>query len=225
MNPTRNPFFSSAADFRRLYIFGAGGSGREVDWLAEQSWGGDVERIFLVDQLKYLRSAINNIPVQLLQNAEVKPDYRFTIALGDCGQRRKAAHACLDRGLLPITIVHPRAEISHWISLDEGVVICAGAVVSVNVTLGAYVHVNVGCTISHDVSIGEFTTMSPGVHIAGHVQIGRDVFIGTGASIINGQTDSPLIIGNGAVVAAGACVTQAVEPGAMVAGVPAVRKR
>jgi sugar O-acyltransferase (sialic acid O-acetyltransferase NeuD family) len=220
-----NPFYKQTADFRRLYIFGAGGSGREIDWLAEQSWGDEVERVFLVDQLEFLCSAINNIPVQLLQNVEVKPDCRFTIALGDGARRRRAAHACLDRGLLPTTIVHPRAEISHWVSLGEGVVICAGTAISVNVSLGDFVHVNVGCTISHDVSLGEFTTLSPGVHIAGHVQIGRGVFIGTGASIINGQSGQPLIIGDDAVVAAGACVTQSVEAGAMVAGVPAVRKR
>ena len=53
-------------------------------------------------------------------------------------------------------------------------------------------------------------------------KIGRDVWIGANAVILGGVT-----IGDGAVVAAGAVVTKDVEPGAVVAGVPArlLRKR
>jgi serine acetyltransferase len=53
-------------------------------------------------------------------------------------------------------------------------------------------------------------------------KIGRDVWIGANAVILGGVK-----IGNGAVVAAGAVVTKDVEPGAVVAGVPAclIRRR
>jgi acetyltransferase-like isoleucine patch superfamily enzyme len=53
-------------------------------------------------------------------------------------------------------------------------------------------------------------------------KIGRDVWIGANAVILGGVT-----IGDGAVVAAGAVVTNNVETGAVVAGVPAreIRKR
>lgn len=53
-------------------------------------------------------------------------------------------------------------------------------------------------------------------------RIGRDVWIGASATILGGVT-----IGDGAVIAAGAVVTKDVEPGAIVAGVPArlLRKR
>jgi acetyltransferase-like isoleucine patch superfamily enzyme len=88
-----------------------------------------------------------------------------------------------------------------------------------------HVHINIGCTVSHDSRIDDFATLSPGSHISGHVHVGPDVFIGTGACIINGSEDEPLTIGAGAVVAAGACVTRPVEAGTMVAGVPAVTKR
>ena len=47
-------------------------------------------------------------------------------------------------------------------------------------------------------------------------KIGRDVWIGANAVILGGVT-----IGDGAVVAAGAVVTKDVEPGTVVAGVPA----
>lgn len=216
---------TTIASYRKLYIFGAGGFGREVAWLAEQYLSSTVELVFLVDSERYLGPAINGIPVQLLKDAEPSPDSRFTVALGDVAQRRKMVDACLGRGLRPAQLIHPRAEISRWVIFGEGVTVCAGTTITVNVELRRHVQVNLGCTIGHDVVIGEFTTLSPGVHVSGYVQIGRDVFIGTGATIINGQLGRPLVIGDGAIVAAGACVTRAVEPGAMVAGVPAVRKR
>jgi len=68
------------------------------------------------------------------------------------------------------------------------------------------------------------TTLAPGVHVSGNVYIGQNVYVGPGASIINGRAGNPLIIGDGAVIAVGACVTKSVEAGAMAAGVPALRK-
>lgn len=225
MNGACNPFHQPDPGFQRLYVFGAGGHGREVAWLAEQTWGGAVVLQFLVDRPEYLREAVNGIPVRLLQDAEVGHDSRFVVALGDPANRRTATAACIAAGHVPATLVHPRVEMSQRVELGEGVVLCAGTVVTTDVVVGAHTHVNIGCTISHDVIVGEFSTLSPGVHVSGNVTIGRDVFIGTGACIINGTAGQPLTIGDGAVIAAGACITRPVEPGSLVAGVPATRKR
>ena len=111
------------------------------------------------------------------------------------------------------------------VALGPGSVICAGSILTVNIEIGAHVHINLGCTIGHDAVIGNFSTLSPGVHVSGNVQIGERVYIGTGATLINGHANDPLVVGDGAVIAAGACVTRSVESGAMVAGVPAIRKR
>jgi len=224
MKSACNPF-PAASDFNKLYIFGAGGHARELAWLAEQIWGQQIELIFLVDKPEYRRGPVNGIEVRLLSEISPASDCRFTVAIGDARTRRRAAHLCKTAGLQPVTLIHPRAEISRWATVDEGAVICAGTIITANVSVGPYVNINIGCTVSHDVSIMDFSTLSPGVHVSGHVQIGSDTLIGTGANIINGSPDKPLVIGSSAIIAAGACVTRPVEAGALVAGVPAERKR
>ena len=219
-----NQFRESTPGFRRLYIFGAGGSGREIAWLAEQAWGGRVGLHFIVDNPRYLTEPVNGIPVSLMDTLEGTGDARFVVGLGDPAQRKRIASAFLSAGHRPATLVHPRIEMSRWIEIGAGTVICANCVVTCNVSIGMHVQVNVGCSISHDVSIGDFSTLSPGVNVSGNVRIGRGVFVGTNACFINGHADKPLIIGDGAVIAAGACVTRDVPARSMVAGVPAVIK-
>jgi sugar O-acyltransferase (sialic acid O-acetyltransferase NeuD family) len=212
-------------NFCRLYIFGAGGHGRELAWLAHQAWGDAVEVQFVVDRPEFLGDPVNNFAISLLHDVDAGLDTRFVVALGDSAARRAATASCVSAGHVPATLVHPRVELSNHVELGDGVVLCAGVIVTTNIKIGKHVHVNIGCTISHDVRIGDYSTLSPGVHIAGNVVIGEDVFIGTGASVINGRLGEPLTIDDGAVIAAGACVTEPVGPRWMVAGVPAVRKR
>lgn len=220
-----NRFQVPAPDFERLLIFGAGGFGREVAWLARQCWGDRIDLCFMVDRPEFLVSEVGGIPVRMLGDCTSQSGTYYVVAVGDPTLREAAASACEAHGLSATTLVHPRAEASDSVVAGAGTVICAGSILTVDIALGAHVQVHVGCTVGHDVKVGDCSTLSPGAHVAGNVSIGRGVFIGTGANIINGHAGRPLVIGDAAVVAAGACVTSSVEPGAMVAGVPAVRKR
>ena len=223
----RNPHSASAQRYERLLIFGAGGFGREVAWLAQECWGERTDIVFCVDQPQYVSAPVNGIPVRLLQEfaGDISDRLAYVVAVGDPEQRIRIAGLHESMGIPPATLVHPRVEASRWIEIGPGSILCAGVIATTNIVIGAHVHINLDCTIGHDAVIGDYATLSPGVHVSGNVTIGRRVFVGTGATIINGSPTSPLLIGDGAVVAAGACVTRPVEPGALVAGVPAVRKR
>lgn len=207
---------------RRLSLFGAGGHGRELAWLAQEVHGPGLAIEFLVDDPRFVVDDVEGHPVRLLEDVEEGP---YVAAIGSPAARARAVVACDAAGLRATVLLHPRAEIAPTATFGEGSVVCAGSVVSVNVSVGRHVHVNVGCTVSHDVVLEDLATLSPGVRLAGNVRVETGAFLGIGATVINGHAGAPLVIGAGAVVAAGACVTENVAAGALVAGVPAVRKR
>lgn len=225
MSLSSNTSCEATHDCDRLCIFGAGGFGREVAWLVQQTWGKKLELFFAVDKPAYAGGETNGIPVVLTSNIVNPEGFHYVAAVGSPALRRSAVRHCEQFGMQATQIVHPRTEKSSLVEIGLGSIICAGCIITTNIIIGAHVHVNLACTIGHDVHIGDYTTISPGCHISGNVHIGSDVFIGTGAVIINGTADSPLTIGDGAVIAANACVLRSVEAGTMVAGVPAVTKR
>lgn len=209
----------------RHFIFGAGGMGREVAWLAREVIGDQVPLTFLVDDAAYLAPPQGGVDVRMVQDLEAGDTGSYVVALGDGRMRERGARACEAAGLRPTALIHPGVLHSEFVTFGDGSVVCAGTILTTNVRLGAHVQVNLACTIGHDVVIEDFVTLSPGVNVSGHVTLRRGAFVGTGATIIEGSAAEPLVIGEGAVIAAGACVIRSVEAGALVAGVPAVRKR
>lgn len=208
----------------QLVIYGAGGSAREVAWLAQACRVvRPLEVVCFVDDDPSVHGTIvNGIPVMGLQAAR----QRFAIAklVGGVGSpqvREKLMAKAAATGFPFATLVHPRAEYSDTVKIGAGVVICAGNILTVNIELGAHVQINLDCTVAHDAILGDYTTLAPGVHVSGRVHFGRRVYVGTGANIINGAPEEPLSIGDDAVIGAGACVIRSVAAGQTVVGVPA----
>jgi sugar O-acyltransferase (sialic acid O-acetyltransferase NeuD family) len=205
-----------------LVVYGAGGFAREVAWLAESCPDAGPVVAMIDDDPARHGSVINGIPVYGLAEARVAfPTARMVIGIGSPQGRQAVAERAAAAGFVFATLVHPRVERSRWIEVGEGAVICAGNILTTNIRIGRQAQINLACTVGHDVDIGDFATLSPGVNCSGRVRIGARAYIGTNASIINGEPDKPLVIGDDAVVGAAACVTRDVAPGTTVVGVPA----
>lgn len=209
---------------RVLYVFGAGGQGREAAWFARARWGDDLRVRFVVDDPRFLPDD-DAQDVMLLVDVRPEDGDRWVAAIGDIQGRRRAVDSLVAIGMVPAQVVHPSVDLSGVGHLGADVVVGAGVVLSVGVVVHDHVHVNVGTTVSHDAVLGQYATLSPGVHVAGWVDIRPGAFLGTGAMVVNGSPERRLVIGEGAVVAAGACVLDDVPAGSMYAGVPARRKR
>jgi sugar O-acyltransferase (sialic acid O-acetyltransferase NeuD family) len=211
---------------RELLVIGAGGHAREIAWLASRCFGSDVSIRFAVESAYLTESHLSGFPVACLDVIEssIGGD-SYVIAIGDPNLRRRIAARLDAAGAVPVNLIDPSVLRSDRVVVGAGSLVCAGTVITCDVSLGRHVHVNTGCLVHHDALIGDYVTLSPGVRLAGHVEIGPRAFLGIGASVVNGKADRRLRIGEGSFVAAGACVTRDVEDGAMVAGVPAVRKK
>jgi sugar O-acyltransferase (sialic acid O-acetyltransferase NeuD family) len=208
---------------RAVAIYGAGGFGRELAWLAEEC--GREVACFVDDRLDR-RGQLNGFDVVTLEQlAEKGCDVEIALGIGDPRARMQVARRVEHAGLPFAELIHPRVERSRRVSWGVGPVVCAGSILTTGITLGQHVQINLDCTIGHDVQLGEFATLAPGVHLSGWVHIAARVYIGTGAVVINGTEGEPLVIGEDAVIGAGACVTQSIPAGVVAVGVPAKPRR
>lgn len=210
---------------RELLIFGAGGFGREVaSWARRAQWQGQGFEVaaFIDDNASAVE--LNGRPVLALDTAAARhPGASVIATVGDPKLRERLIGKALEAGLVPTApLVHPNVEYDQdYVELREGVVVCAGSILTVNIVVEQHVQINLDCTVGHDAVIGAYSTLSPGVHVSGNVSVAPHGFLGTGAVIINGQPGRPLRIGAGSVVGAGAVVTKDVADGVTVIGVPA----
>lgn len=209
---------------KRIAIYGAGGFAREVAWLVESCRDEGVlyePACFIDDDESRWGTMLNGIPVVGLQEAAARyADAQVVLAVGNPKVREALAAKAAAAGFGFATLVHPRVERSRWIQYGEGTIVCAGSILTVNITLGRHVHINLDCTVGHDVVMGDYTTLAPGVHVSGWVHFGKRVYVGTGAVFVNGTANEPLVIGDDVVIGAGACVTKSISYGTW-GGVPA----
>jgi len=204
---------------KKIVIIGAGGFGREVAWLIERinkiepTW----ELIgFVDDRADLLGTIVGGYSV--LGNCDWLNDQKDELyavcAIGSSKARKEVIHKL--KGVLFATLVDPKADMSHRIKMGEGCIICSNTIMTVDITVGSHVLINIDCTISHDVILEDFVSISPSVNISGQVVLEECVEMGVGSQIIQG-----LKIGKGTIVGAGAVVIKDLPRECTAVGVPA----
>lgn len=205
-----------------LIIFGASGFGREVAWVVERinknnpTWN---LLGFIDDDDSIQDSSINGYKV--LGKTEVAkeyPDVFFVCAVGASMIREKIIKnlKSVNPNIKFATLIDPSVELSDFVTIGEGTIICAHTIITVNINIGKHVIINLDCTIGHDAILNDYVTLYPSVNVSGITNIGYAVELGTGMQIIQGKS-----IGNYSIVGAGAVVVNDLPEKCTAVGCPA----
>jgi sugar O-acyltransferase (sialic acid O-acetyltransferase NeuD family) len=205
-----------------LIIFGASGFGREVAWAMERmnkvspTWN---LLGFMDDDDSIQDTEINGYRV-LGKTGDVNkyPDAYFVCAVGASRTREKIINnmKAINPDIKFGTVIDPSVEMSDLVTIGEGTIICAHTIITVNISIGNHVIINLDCTIGHDAIIKDFVTLYPSVNVSGITNIGHAVELGTGMQIIQGKS-----VGDYSIVGAGAVVVKDIPAKCTAVGSPA----
>ena len=207
-----------------LVLYGAGGVAREILWLLEQQLGdARWEPVCLIDDdPRRHGQRVEDVEVVSLDEAARRhPGAPAIAAVGAPPHRETLVASLAAKGFAFATLFHRQVFWSRTNRIGEGSVVQAGTLATTGIEIGRHVLLNGAQTLGHDVCVGDFSTIGPGCNVSGWVHIGRHVSVGAGAVILEGTPSAPLVVGEGAVIGAGACVTRSVRPWVTVVGVPA----
>lgn len=209
---------------KKLYIIGAGGFGREVAWL--------VERINSIEPVWELQGFLDDDPKKqgttegrhrvvggcgLLK--DLKEETWIVCAVGAAAIRRRIIEKIQrygNKNIKSAVLIDPSVLCSSSVSVGEGSIICAGTILTVDITIGKHVIINLDCTVGHDAEIGDYVTVCPSVNVSGCARVEQGAELGTGAQIIQGKR-----IGKGTVLGAGAVAVRDLPDECTAVGAPA----
>lgn len=199
-----------------IIIIGGGGFAKEVVWLANDC--NRKVRGVLDDNEQTHGTYIQG--AKILGDIDTWDEYsdcEFIIAIGSPRTRFKVYEKILKQGKPFFTsLVHPSVRYSNTVEIGEGVIICAGTILTVDVKIGDHNIFNLNVTVGHECEFSNFVTIAPMVAISGNVLIHKYAEIGTGAVIRQG-----LEVGTGAMLGMGGVLTKTVPDFTIFAGNPA----
>ena len=205
---------------KKLIIIGARGFGREICNIASTCLGYETEFVvkgFLDDKSNALDGLGGYPPI--LGRLE---DYRFTseefffVGLGEPKYKRKYAEIALRYGGTPCNLIHATAAIGMNTRIGCGVLLGAGARVSVDCEIGDYTAINSYVCIGHDAKVGRFCHIGALSFMGGYSVLGDEVTLHPRSFILPHKK-----VGNNAVVGAGSVCIRNVKPSITVFGIPA----
>lgn len=208
----------------RVVVVGASGFGREcLDVVDAMARAGRLLRVVGVVDDSPSDVNLSRLAVRGATHVGTIADWlsrgdtevRYVLGIGSPRIRRTIVDRLDLGGFHAFPAVHPSATLGARTRFGEGVVVCAGACISTNVSLGRHVHVNPNATIGHDADIGAFVSVNPSAVISGDVIVGDETLVGASATILQGLT-----VGARTILGAGTVLTKDVPGGVVVKGVP-----
>jgi sugar O-acyltransferase (sialic acid O-acetyltransferase NeuD family) len=205
-----------------IAIFGAGGFGREVKMLLNQinaiesSWN----FIGFFDDGTEKEKIINGSPVLggIKELNNWQNPLAVVFAIGNPIIKKNIIKQVTNKSIFYPILIHPNSIIGEmqYNSIGEGSIITAGNILTINISIGCHVILNLSCTVGHDTIIGDYASFMPSVNISGEVNIAECVYVGTGVKIIN-----QIEIGENTIIGAGAVVAKSLPSNCTAVGIPA----
>lgn len=204
-----------------IVIFGAGGFGREIQWLIErinekeERWN----LLGYIDDGVEPGTEVNGYRVLggIDKLKEFDEETAVVCAVGSARVREKIINRIKEMGNYQFpNLIHPDVQMSDSVIFGEGNIVCAGNILTVNIEVKDFVIINLSCTVGHDAILESFVTVYPGVNISGCTIINKGVELGTGSKIIQG-----IEIAENTIVGAGAVVVRNLPPDCTAMGIPA----
>ena len=200
---------------KKLVVAGYGGFAREVEWLISRINAEKPVWDFLgfIDGEQSAPNIVGNDDYVIRHSEELY----VSIAIGSPAIREKIYRSYKTNPRIRFAnLVDPSVLLSDSVVMGEGNIICAGSILTVNISLGNCNIINLNCTVGHEAELGDYVTVNPGVNISGNVHIESGSNIGTGTQIIQGKR-----IGKHTVVGAGAVVNKDLPDSCTAVGIPA----
>lgn len=174
-----------------IYIVGAGGFGREVLWLIQRINNVNYEwniKGFIDDNKSIQNTTIDEYPVIGTIDDLKNIEGYVVVAIGNSHVKKDIVERIKSVSNVKFaTLIDPSVIISNRVNIGEGCIVCAGNIITVDITIGNHVILNLDCTVGHDAIINDFVTVYPSVNISGNTRIGSCSEIGTGTKIIQGS--------------------------------------
>lgn len=200
---------------KKLVIAGSGGFAGEVEWLIKRinAKGPVWDFLGFIDNERKGPDIVGNDDFVIHHTEELY----VSVAIGSPGIREKIYRLYKTNPKVRFAnLVDPGVLLSDSVCMGEGNIICAGSILTVNISMGNCNIINLNCTVGHESELGDFVTVNPGVNISGNVRIDSGSNIGTGTQIIQGRR-----IGKHTTVGAGAVVNKDLPDYCTAVGIPA----
>lgn len=207
----------------KIYIAGASGFASEITEYIKDNNDYCIIGYFDIDHTDYEKYNYEAPFLGYENDFDFSSGDNVVIAIADWKLREKIYTQLKIKGVCFPNIIHKSSFISPNSHIDEGAVLCPFVALTSNIKIGKNFHANIYSYVAHGCIIGDNVTFAPAVKCNGNVVIEDNVYIGTGVIIHQGKLNKPLVIGKGAVIAAGSVVTKSIPAGMTVFGNPAIQ--
>jgi sugar O-acyltransferase (sialic acid O-acetyltransferase NeuD family) len=202
-----------------IYLYGAGGFGREIyDSMLESNLTSTIQSITFINDFRGVEDRL--LGQRLITFDEVlvleSDNSKFLITVGS-PESRSLLRSKLDLNNLQLAqFVSNESYISPSAQLSLGVIVSKGVTIANNAIVGKNAAINVNSIVGHDVTIGENCSISSQVNIGGGSRVGDGSYIGMGSLIREGVK-----IGENSVIGMGSVVFEDIPSGVVAVGNPA----